>query len=61
MRVYLIGCVVPLRYLLEEAGYSPEEADIEECFLEQEMAGNLDDIFRGPTEEERLATLLASA
>lgn len=61
MSAYLAGCVVPLRFLLEEEGYSLEEADLEEYFIGQELSGDLEEIFRAPTEEERLATLLALA
>ena len=56
----MISGYVPSLYeiLTEICGYSDEEAYL----VELELSGvELDDIYRGPTEEERLASLLQAA
>lgn len=60
----MISGYVPSLYeiLTEICGQSDEEAAEEAYLVELELSGvELDDIYRGPTEEERLASLLQAA
>lgn len=59
MSVYTFPIVPSLSMYFEEiCGYDKEGADEEERAILQDFYGLTDEIYRGPTEEERVSTLL---